>query len=209
MREHATLVKFGQHEHISQLQDEGLLYLNSLPYFWEIEDQELRGDPFDGVDEVARGHKGTVTLANGADTPIEVANWTMRIHPPEPERINIFCMYALRPSVGSFPVDERNLRFGDYVLLLTNPQQFIDRIASSLNTQAIRCKAGLIEYVDEGHTGEVGPFRKLKRFAYQSEWRLVCNDGPGEARKIWIGSIRDISTIMPSNELNQRITISS
>lgn len=209
MGENATLVKFGEHEHISQLQDDGFLYLNNLPYFWRIEDKELRGDAFDGVDEVKRGHNGTVTLPNGSDTTIKVTNWTIRMHPPEPQRINIFCMYALRPSVGSFPVDERNFRFGDYALVLTNPQQFIDRIASSLKTQAIRVKAGLVEYVDDGHTGKVGPFRKLKTFAYQSEWRLVCYDGLGEARKIWIGSIRDISIIMPSNEVNQKITISS
>ena len=52
MSEVATLVKFGSHEHILQLQQTGLLYLNNLPYFWKIEDQELRGDRYDGVDNI-------------------------------------------------------------------------------------------------------------------------------------------------------------
>ncbi len=127
------------------------------------------------------------------------------MHPLEEEKINIFCMYALRPFAGSFPVDERNLRFGDYALVVTNPQQFIDRIASHLKSQSIKGRTGFVEYVDDEHTGEVGPFRKLKRFAYQSEWRLVCYDGSGEAQKFSIGSIRDISTIMLSNEINEKM----
>ena len=47
MEEPGTLIKFGQHEHLLQLQDEGLLYLNNLPFFWEIENDELRGDRWD------------------------------------------------------------------------------------------------------------------------------------------------------------------
>jgi len=38
-------------------------------------------------------------------------------------------MCAVRPLVGSFPVDERNLRFGSHALVTTNAQEFIDRIA--------------------------------------------------------------------------------
>ena len=38
VEEFGTLVKFGKQDHLLQLQDEGLLYLNNLPYFWEIED---------------------------------------------------------------------------------------------------------------------------------------------------------------------------
>lgn len=106
-------------------------------------------------------------------------------------------------------MDERNLRFGDHALVVPNPQQFIDRIASHLKTQGINGRADLVEYVDDKHTGDVGPFRKLKRFAYQSEWRLVCYNGPSGVRKIVIGSIRDISTIMLSKEINEKITISS
>jgi len=47
MGEPGTLIKFGQRKHLLRLRDEGLLYMNNLPYFWKIEDDELRGDPFD------------------------------------------------------------------------------------------------------------------------------------------------------------------
>ena len=105
-------------------------------------------------------------------------------------------------------MDERNFRFGDYALVLTNPQEFIDRIPSRLTAQGVRCRAGLVDYVDEESTREMGPFRKLRRFAYQSEWRLVCHDGPGGPRRLYIGSIEEISAIVPSTELNQKIRYS-
>jgi hypothetical protein len=71
----------------------------------------------------------------------------------------------------------------------------------------MECKADLVEYVDDSHIGRVGPFIKLKRFAYQSEWRLVCYNGPGGPLKIKIGSIRDISVILRSDKINNEIKI--
>ena len=173
MSEHAALVKFGCLKHLQQLQDDGLLYMNNLPYFWKTEDDELRGDPYDSVDEVARGSKARILLQDGTEVPFESTNWAIRIHPFEPARINVFCMYALRPSAGSFPVDDRNYKFGDCALVVTEPQEFIDRVATRLRKEGISGKADLVEYVDDQYIGKIGPFRKLGQFAYQSEWRLV------------------------------------
>ena len=182
--------------------------MNTLTYFWEIEDQELRGDPFDSVAEVHRGRKVVLPLPNGKEASME-GDWVIRMHPLEPERINIFCMYALRPFKGIFPVDERNFRFGDFALIFINRPEFMHRLESTLKSQRIKGQADLVYYVDDDYTGKVGPFRKLKRFAYQSEWRLVCYNGPGGPREIKIGSIKDISEIMRSNEVNTQIPIES
>lgn len=207
MGEQALLLKFGKREHVLQLREEGLLYMNNLPYFWRLEDRELRGDPFDSVDQIERGRKGIALPDSTELPPIKVTNWTIRILPFEPEKINIFCMYALRPSAGTFPVDARNFQFGDYALVVTNVPQFLDRISSCLERQGVRGEADLVKYVDNKHIGKVGPFRKLKFFAYQSEWRLVCYDGPGKARRVRIGGIKDISIVMRSKEVNCKIRI--
>ena len=207
MGEPGTLIKFGQQEHLLRLRDEGLLYMNHLQYFWKIEDDELRGDPFDCITEVARGPRISFPSADGKELFVE-GNWTLRMHPPEPEKINIFCMYALRPlTKGTFPINERNLRFGEHALVLMNRDEFMQRIELTLKSQKIVAKANLVEYVDDGYAGKIGPFRKLRRFSYQSEWRLVCKEGPGGPREIRIGSIRDISEIIRSDEVNKEIRI--
>jgi hypothetical protein len=201
MGEIGVLVKLGkQQEYILQLYSEGLLYMNIPRYFQEIEGDELRGDPFDSVDEVHRGNMSKIALPNG--TEFEGNEWDLGIHSKEEEQINIFCMYALRPSAGTFPLDEKNFEFGDYALVVTNVPEFMNRIAAHLKSQRIRSKLGLVEYVDEAYTGEIGRFRKRDRYAFESEWRVVCHDGPGRPRIIRIGSIQDISIVMPSKEVN-------
>lgn len=207
MDQPGTLIKFGKLEHLQQLRDEGLLYMNNLTYFWNIEDEELRGDPFDCAFQVIRGPKITMAKPDGTEV-IVCTDYTARIRPSNPETINIFCMYALRPLIeGSFPIDERNQRFGDHALILMNRDEFIQRSESSLKTQKVVGEADLVEYVNDDHTGKLGPFRKFNKFSYQHEWRLVCSDGPCKAREIRIGSIQDIAVILPANEINKQIKI--
>lgn len=207
MGEPGTLIKFGRQKHLLQLQDEGLLYMNNLPYFWEIEDGELRGDPFDCNNRIERGPKIGLVLPDGKEVFME-GTWTLGMPPSNPARINLFCMYALRPLVkGTFPVDVKNLRFGEHALVLINRDEFMLRIESAIKAQGIKAHAGLVEYIDDCYKGKLGPFRKLKKFSYQSEWRLVCLDGPGGVRKVQIGSIRDISVIMRSDEVNKEIKV--
>lgn len=209
MGERATLVKFGARQHIIELQDTGLLYMNNLPRIWDIEDEELRGDPFDSVSEIARGAGGSLSTPAGTPLPFTMSKWTIRIHPYSPETINVFCMYALRPSVGSWPIDTKNLRFGDTALVFLDPQAFVDRIEVALRQQGVRGEAGLVEYVPNDYEGEVGPFRKLQTFQYQSEWRLTCYGGPGGPRRLAIGDINDICKMMASDVINQRVRIGS
>ena len=76
-----------------------------------------------------------------------------------------------------------------------------------MKCQKIVAKGNLVEYVNDEHTEKLGYFKKFNRFSYQHEWRLVCLEGSGEARKIRIGSIRDISVILPSDEINKQIQI--
>jgi hypothetical protein len=206
MVEPGTLIKFGRLEHLLQLQSEGLLYMNDLPYFWKVEDED-RGDPFDCIAEVQRGPKVGFALPDGKEVFME-GEWAVRMHPPEHEKINLFCMYALRPLVeGTFPVDRRNFRLGEHALLFINPSEFMRRIELSLKSQKVIANADLVEYVDDKHVGKLGPFKKLKKFSHQSEWRLVCYNGPGKPREIRIGGIQDISVIMRSENVNKEITV--
>ena len=116
-------------------------------------------------------------------------------------------MYALRPFNGTFPVDERNFRFGAFALILINRPEFMRRIESAITSQKIKCNANIVKYVDNSYIGRVGPFRKLEIFTYQSEWRLVCYGGSGGPRKIRIESIRDISVVLHSDQINEEIKI--
>jgi len=205
MEESATLVKFGLFEHLFQLRDQGLIYMNNLLHFWKIEDEELRGDVNDSIDELMRGKKGK--LKDNTNDITTISNWQLRIQPLDADKINIFSLYALRPHKGTFPIPQKNNKFGTHALVFTEPQVFIEKISTLFRENSIDARAGLVTYVDDNYAGKIGPFIKLRKFGYQSEWRIVCYNGPGIARKFFIGSLKDISIILPSQELNDKIKI--
>jgi hypothetical protein len=204
--EPATLAKFGQLEHLQQLQTDGLLYMNPLRCFWKIEDEELRGDPADGIAELHKGDRGEARFVEYPEVVLKLNSWTLRIPPPNADEINVYCMYALRPLHGSFPVDARNDRFGGHALVLLEPQRFIDAVHDALQRDGIRHCAGLVEYYDDDFKGEVGPFKKSHRFRYQSEWRLVCYGGNGDVMKVSVGSLADYSVLMPFGDVNDQVS---
>jgi len=201
MGESVILVKFQEeYEHILELQQSGLLYMNIPSYFREIEDKGPRWDSGEGRE--LSGRDGKATTADGRELKCE---WG--IFAPNEAKVNIFCMYAIRPTARTFPVGEHIYKFWKYTLVLLDTQQFIERTASSMKSQGIKFRANLVEYVDDDYEGECGPFTKRRRFAYQSEWRLACYDGPGGPREVRIGSLEDISIMMPSEEVNRRIKL--
>lgn len=156
------------------------------------------------------GHKGYVEIKtpDGRKSPrAEIRDFVLRVGPDEPERINLFCMYALRPKHGTYPIDDKNYRFGDYALAIFDVPEFFKRLTTKIKEKNIEVESGLVNYLDDRYSGKVGVFRKAKAFEYQSEWRLACFNGEGGVRTIKIGPINDISYLTKSCKLNDEIEI--
>jgi hypothetical protein len=198
MNEPGTLVKFGRAEHIRPMIENGVLYMNNLPYFWAVEDSSVRGDANDGVDAIRRGTKARIFKQDGTEIPASVTSWVLREH-TYAKNTNVLCMYSLRES--STPIDYRVLEFGDTSLLFTQPQVFFDRLHAAVRREELDARGDLVEYVSDNHTGEVGPFRKLAMFSWQAEWRLVVHNGPGGPLILNIGPLNDIARILPTRDL--------
>lgn len=203
MNEPGTLVKFGRAEHIRQMLDDGVLYLNNLPYFWAVEDAAVRGDANDGVDALHRGERAQFFKPDGTELPARVTSWVLREH-TDAERKNLLCMYSLRESTS--PIDNRVLEFGDTSLLFMQPQMFFDRLCAAVRRNRLDAQGNLVEYVPDTHTGDVGPFRKLAMFAWQAEWRFMVYNGPGGPLTFNVGPLNDIARMMPTRQLIEETT---
>jgi hypothetical protein len=197
-----VLIKVGRQEHLDELQRKGLLYMNPLPYFWGIEEQGVRGDKNDGVASRYNGKSGLLKIE---DNDIEVIDWELRFPPENAEAINIFCMYALMPA--THPIDERMGEFGDRALVFYNSQELLDRIFSEFKRQRIEAHADIVSYCPRSYVGEMGPFRKLDNYSWQSEWRLVVYGGGGVPRKIEIGDLSNCSRASSTSDLNASFEI--
>lgn len=205
--ESAAFIKFGSYDNMCSLRDRGEIYMNTLPYFRQIEDDELRGDPFDSVNEIQRGTKGHVVIPS-TDKKIQITNFDLRIGPDNPEQINLYCLYALRARQKSYPIHRKNYNFGTHALIIFNAQAFMDKLRAELKDKNINGSGNLVEYIDNDYIGKVGPFKKLKKYEYQSEWRLLCSNGDGKPRKMIIGPINEISLLVKTQNINNEVTVS-
>jgi hypothetical protein len=155
------------------------------------------------------GDKAIIELRGSIPRHIQLGDWEMGRDLQDPESTKIFCMYAFRPTVAEYPVDERNFAFGSMALVMTDPQEFIGRVSKVVKALQIPATARLVEYVDVPGSARMGPFRKRWEFAYQSEWRLACRNPVAGPMNIAVGDIRDISVLMRSEEVNTQVTMGS
>lgn len=207
MKPRGTLCKIGNYKFIKALYEEGCIYMNTLNTFWNIEDGGLRGDQNDGIHSIKKGTLGTASIKGGTSLPIRITDWTIEERPINPEKINIYSMYALRWDSGHIQVDTRNIEFGDSTLVITNANEFLKRLSIKLKAAKRRYKCDLISYVSDTYNGDIGLFKKTSKYSYQSEWRIACLGGDGKPLKLRLGSLKDISILVPTQELETCISL--
>jgi len=204
------LFKFGKRNHIENFVNNGHLYMNTMSYFRNIENDFVRSN---------RHENATYSLqASGAKLRVEhegkwqdvgIINGPIISSTPDNTYINIFCMYAFQESTGKSLIDSRNFHFGDAYAVLTDGNEFLRRVRVYAKEQKIDLQDGLVEYVDkENYNGTLGVFRKFSKFAYQSEFRIAISNQVDAPFSINIGSLVDISQIGTLTEINEHIKFS-
>lgn len=197
----AILLKLGQKEHLEMLRH-GLLYMNTLDYFNNLETDGARSDPFEGTDSILQpqhvrhfiiepqvpGISPHRVDPKGLAGPIRIAR-------KRTSACNIFCMCIItEPIVGPmFP--QQHEWFGDHFVLVTDTQAFLDKVVAAATSQGLNLQANLVTYYDQsGYSGETGRFRKRSCFAYQREYRIVAEPGLEGPRRLEIGDLTDITS---------------
>jgi hypothetical protein len=190
------LIKFGKKCDMEEFR-KGVLYMNTLKYFEVLEEKcELRSDKDEGLTAVYQAKGASLSRQNSQGKYVHIGTITNQLQYREKYSVNenIFCMYALQVQTKMQNIDKRNLKFGNTLVLILDPVEFLNRVKLAAEKEGIRVFHKLVEYVDrEKHSGSVGPFRKFSEFSYQNEFRiLVCQESP-RRYKLSIGNISDIT----------------
>ena len=107
------MFKFGARRHMEQFA-KGLLYMNTLQHFVDVELHSLRKDSDEGSSFMLQADGAMLEVVlEGAFTPIAKIRGALYYRHPEILSVNVFCMYALRQTPSGVFVDSRNLEFGD------------------------------------------------------------------------------------------------
>lgn len=181
---------------------DGNLYLNTNTYFGEVDRSDIvRFDPHDGIDESRQVKQVEIADDNGDWIPIGGVINPVTFRSTLSSSVNMLCMYAMNDRAGE-RFDERNLKFGDAAVYISDALELIRRVKAAAAEVNKDVRHGLVEYVEkEFHDGPMGPFRKFSEHSYQNEFRFVLTAGNGEACRLFVGDLRDITVVGPSAEI--------
>lgn len=203
------LIKFGEYRYLKPLMEDGVLYMQALRNYAEIEHDQI-GDPNEGLSYSLT--ENVKVEVDGVELPEIVG--PVRVVDTTAYNPLIYCMYSLAPEnvkPNGNTIDPRCCGFGDYAVIMKDDSEFYTRFANVFqeNCKGI-LKGDLVKYVDyESFNGEMGAFRKYDTFEYQREYRYVWENSNlnANAVTIEIGSLTDIASLVPSEKLNSLIKI--
>jgi len=191
-------MKFGSKENIEDLFNNGTIYMNPLQKFRELEDEELRGDSYEGVSSILNIPAG--------DIEIPSLNFKGKYHSlhlrGSREKItgNVFCLYCISSYGFNNPedikVDEKVKLFGSHVLFIKDKQEFLNRVENKLKSLNLKYNYNFVEYYDKDKiNGTVHLFQKPLEFEYQKEFRFYVEKDEIEPISFSIGSLENIAEI--------------
>lgn len=230
------LLKFGKKEHMEALMC-GNLYMHTLEYFINLERNQ--GDQIAGDQYEAKYLTNDATLVipdvktHRPTIPIECSEAVIDMGM---SKFPVFCAYLfdernrIQPDILA-PCDENgtllpakrygfsddqkeNMRaFGDSVVMITNPHEFIARIrkaASSNETEAFYSRVQYYRKNDALYKESIQSnphtvvFWKRDKYQNQQEYRIYLSSSVtngSDHLSINIGSIYDIAQIFPASDL--------
>lgn len=184
------LIKIGKEEHILSLLKQGVVYMNPLSYF---KDLEKTGDGRADSDEGAHSIAQTSRMFIGE----------MEIKTPSPitfsaSNINngyIFCMVGVDSIEDLKKVLVDNLEaMGGAFIIIRNPEEFVKRCATIMQSHGINLRWGRVRYYDKNEGSYLlDPWLKNKDYEKQSEFRLYFKRKEEGSAAIIIKSIEDIA----------------
>ncbi len=206
-----SFIKLGEKKYMDSLFEKGEIYMNSLSFFQNAEENEDgRADKKENLSilfsgEGLKGAEITIkqNFENGCNetfiTPSGgIISIEGQIQDNSSDNTHIYSVSVIDKnsiSKNSTLIEPRNFAQGkDFAVLIYNPTEFINRVFCALDKKGIKRGKGKIEYIDENnHCGDVGIYRKYRKFAYQNEFRITAYCDDPNPLTIEIGSLCDIA----------------
>lgn len=174
----------------------GYIRFNSLDFFWGEHDEPTKD--------------GQIDTREGLVCPIGAKSIDDCSRSDHYRYCNLLCCNRLNyvengESVGWYSNRDMG-KFGDYVVIIKDPEEFQRRLLDAANKQEFMCLCHEVEYDDKiDESRDV--FNKEYKYAYQNEWRsaLYRNALDCEPYVLFIGSIEDIAEWCYTKELDRRL----
>jgi len=197
-------LKFGQEEHIRDLYQNGTIFMNSIQYFRKLEDGELRGDRYEGINRIRNYPAGQFEIPSlnfkGNYLSLQVREAYETVVG------NIFSLYCISShgweNPNDFKIDEKIKKFGSHCLLIKDNAKFLSLIEEKLKELKVKFNHNFVTYYDKDKVDrEITLFEKPLEFGYQKEFRLYAEQKLDKPFIFKIGSLEDIAEIYNSKDI--------
>ena len=199
------LAKFGEKKYMEELL-KGTLFLNTVNSFKKIEN-DYRGDVNEGLSDLIQPEYAALQFQLPASLGGDFIHLdkdhglagAIKIHDIDYTNTNIYSLYMIYPD-ESFSVDDKVLQFGESMVFIYNPKEFLDRVTNKLKELSLSFKCGPVHYLDEkSYQGQMSIFDKFSKYNYQNEYRIHVINKEDAPLFLNIGNISDIAKILPSD----------
>lgn len=210
---------------------DGRLFMNTIRHFQKYKDQngELRGDPYEGIVAMYQPNKFTeIRIDNLVISSKEIATPVV-VHNNELLNKNAFCIYTLNSrGIDSNPmmlssefkqtieIHDSCYGFGPYCVVVHNAEAFINRVYKAIKEAGYDGSLCLVDYFDDNSFHGLFPpnrlgYQKRSFFRHQQEYRVLIDTKRAESKEyiLDIGSLRDITKLIPTDKFNSLLEIKS
>jgi hypothetical protein len=205
-------LKFGNQRDVEDLLLNGTIYMNPVQFFRKLEDEELRGDKYEGVSRIwnwppgefeipAIGYKGKYISLHLKESYEQVLG-------------NIYSLYCISSRGWSnpdeFSIDKRVSRFGSHCLMIKDIPKFLSLIESHLQKLHLKYVHGFVDYYDrEAVNRRINLFEKPLEFEYQKEFRFYVDREASDKLVFQLGSLENIAEIQPSHIIVDQLKLTN
>lgn len=203
------LIKFQSREIIESLQS-GLVYMNGLGVFINMEEQEEDDEVGDRMEEQIYSTAYVLPSGSACGLRLKVDDGTDNY---------VFCLFYVSENQESFRFNDMQkkkiLKFGDTALVIKDFGEFIHRTVNAAKDKGYEMHHREVSYYDENDEMNMEvtdcltrglcnmAFFKRERYQHQQEYRLAVNkERTGEDHvELDIGDISDISVKVSTEQI--------
>ncbi|WP_288841433.1 hypothetical protein [uncultured Deefgea sp.] len=233
---------FDKEEYADAFIQNGELFCRTLGDFKKADEEDGRGDRFEAVTDWHQPDQIKLVITykdnNGIEKsfPIEKLAGPLTIQNNGYDRLNLYCMYAVKApeSEESYETEEQRvaivekinqtlkerttlsdevLSLGEFAVVVYQVEDFIGRVKKAAQEKDFACWSGLIGYYDpdtfHGSFKELESiFRKRNIYEHQNEYRFAFGSHEPEGTKvIHLGSLDGIAIKVPTREINEELQL--
>jgi hypothetical protein len=206
-----VLGKIGRHDRMRALVERGTVFMRRLSAYPQMTSPVI-GDPNEGLYARYTAENPTLkTLAKIGTKTIPLPGTSITV-PSTARNHAVYCMCGFQtPGDGTLPMSSlmpiasnaRMRDFGDTLIIFKDTVEFVRRLEKAAQRAGHELEHGPVQYMPSVYCGEMGPFRKLDSYKYQSEWRVITATPIAEATlTLNLGTLLDVALRVDLNEIN-------